>query len=61
VTNVATEDKLLTPCSSYGTLEQIEACLTGESLTINPGLIWIEIFRPAGPGLKMTERMTKPT
>jgi hypothetical protein len=51
------EYKLLTPCSSYATLEQIEACLMAERLIISPGLIRIEILRPDLSGLRMTQRM----
>jgi hypothetical protein len=60
VTKVLHEDKLLTPCSSYATLEQIEACLMGERSIVRPGLIWIEILRPDRSGLRMIERMIEP-
>jgi hypothetical protein len=33
----------------------------GERSIVRPGLIWIEILRPDRSGLRMIERMIKPT
>jgi len=56
VARIFHEGKLLTPCSSYATLEQVEAGLMGEGLIIRSGLLWTEILRPDRLGLEMTHR-----
>jgi hypothetical protein len=50
------EGKLLTPRSSYATLEKPEACLMVGCLVLGPGLLWIDVLLPDKSRLRMIGR-----